>query len=886
MDVVINSQIQSPLVRTLARTKGKSQSFTHNIADNVAPCSFTKIQLSSQNQGETQFGRNYKLKIPQYGYLRDVVLKYTTKERAIDAKVVEIAKSLYTPYYTALEDIRAGGSYLSPNGSTVNPSTARNDVDSLTDADYTRNADITWFNAQNIVRSTAANGYISAPVIATKARDDIASVLVPQFQYLLTDSTLSAGFAGTNGITTAVLKSCTTAAATLVTAGKAIAAADTTAGPYTQLLKLNGSAAMWNAHFRLYYSIYELASVNGGATYPLAKAVWNALQNEPVQNISMDLYTSIGVTGSATVTEGIVTGDYTLAAIGSTNVSKSVACVMPKHIVATSRGGQTFWIPKIPQLRFDANGTMIGVDFVPLHLLHPNDNGDVIDDITLLSGKLSTVADTAKYNYRQFPFGAAKSSVDDWAPWDWQTESYYYQGIASNVAERVQLSTHNRPIQTIFPQETYARIQQFQPAERARYLKMMEARISQSGKSMGNANGTQGEKIMYFPLFLSSTENPSMNFDTRFVEQLDIDVMTNAIDRVFTASDVIQQKSELYTLTKWFNDLREYVFNFDWKYDTQTGPKSTTANGVFSAYSNPASIVVRTDLSTPGALNDKPDSYAVYNKLTPRSFVLSMRSFQTVPENYIKVEALCYFHNFHDATSQAIRDSNFKPGTPASLLAYNTYMETVRPIKLSELQNTTPIQALITSNNLVFGTTFMVRRRSVSPLLSNKRDHYMQTLPIKEVTLTASGQQIYQGNLDEAQLTDPFDHDLASGKIGRKYDRRLIAQSINDPITGEPLYVYHIPYGFSSDMTYNSGSVAFQTLNNPVLSVTIDVGSGASRPFQVTGDPAKEEFELVVWHNYCEYYYYYLIMILLTLSTGNMIRIDSNTGAITRSLDL
>jgi hypothetical protein len=263
-----------------------------------------------------------------------------------------------------------------------------------------------------------------------------------------------------------------------------------------------------------------------------------------------------------------------------------------------------------------------------------------------------------------------------------------------------------------------------------------------------------------------------------------------------------------------------------------------------------------------------------------------MRSFQTVPENYIKVEALCYFHNFHDATSQAIRDSNFKPGTPASLLAYNTYMETVRPIKLSELQNTTPIQALITSNNLVFGTTFMVRRRSVSPLLSNKRDHYMQTLPIKEVTLTASGQQIYQGNLDEAQLTDPFDHDLASGKIGRKYDRRLIAQSINDSITGEPLYVYHIPYGFSSDMTYNSGSVAFQTLNNPVLSVTIDVGSGASRPFQVTGDPAKEEFELVVWHNYCEYYYYYLIMILLTLSTGNMIRIDSNTGAITRSLDL
>ena len=216
-------------------------------------------------------------------------------------------------------------------------------------------------------------------------------------------------------------------------------------------------------------------------------------------------------------------------------------------------------------------------------------------------------------------------------------------------------------------------------------------------------------------------------------------------------------------------------------------------------------------------------------------------------------------------------------------LAYNTYMETVRPIKLSELQATTPIQALITTNNLVFGTTFMVRRRSVSPLLSNKRDHYFQTLPIKEVTLTASGQQIYRGGLDEAQITDPFDHDLASGKLGRKYDRRLIAQAINDPPENH-LCLPHT-HGFSSDMTYNSGSVAFQTLNNPVLSVTVDVGSGASRPFEVTGDPAKE-FELVVFHNYCKYLWFFIIYSLLTLSTGNMVRIDSNTGAITRSLDL
>ena len=652
MDVVINSQIQSPLVRTLARTKGKSQSFTHNIADNVAPCSFTKIQLSSQNQGETQFGRNYKLKIPQYGYLRDIILKYTTEERPIDAKVVEVVKPLYTHYYTALEDVRAAGSFL---GIGSNPNAAQT-INSTT---WARSADITWYNAQNIVRTTSANGY-DPTVIEAGALADVASVLVPQFGSLFTD-TLSSAFVGNNGVTTgsAHTYAGTTTSPTLVGKGMYIASA-AGSGPYMQLLKLNGTAAMWSSHFRLYYSIYKLAmqSSGGVATYPLAKAVWNALQNEPVQTVSMELFTSIGVNAPVTVTNNIVTGTSTLAAIG-TNVSRSITCTMPKNIVAISRGGQTFWIPKIPQLRFDANGSLIGVDFVPLHLLHPNDNGDSLSDIALIS-KLSSTADSAKYNYRQFPFGAAKANIDDWSPWDWQSESFYYQGIAANVAERVQLSTHNRPIQTVFPQETYARIQQFAPAERARYLKMMEARISQSGKATGDANGRAGQKVMYFPLLLSSTENPSMNFDTRFVEQLDIDVMTNAIDRVFTASDVIQQASTLRTLDQWFEALRVYIFNFDWKNGSSIGPDQTIVTSAYSVYSDATATSIMTDLTASGAVNDKATSFGVYNKLTPRSFVLSLRSFQTVPQNYIKVEALAYFHNFHDATSQAIRDSNFK----------------------------------------------------------------------------------------------------------------------------------------------------------------------------------------------------------------------------------
>lgn len=874
MDVVINSQIQSPLVRTLARTKGKSQSFTHNIADNVAPCSFSKIQLSAQNQGESQYGRNYKIKIPQYGYLRDVILKFTTRERAIPADIVSIAQSLYKFNYTALEDVRIAGSNLAFS----NPdATLAGSVNGLSIASR-KISDLTWFNMQNIVtNNSTANGYDTTTYDATSL-PDISPYLCPQFDRLLgytggSDSTIATG---TNGIASGLVVSGSGTPA-LTTKGDANGQQDATAGPYTQLLKLNGGPDMWSAINRFYYSIYQLAKqstlTNGVVTWthPLARMVWDALVNEPVQYVQMPIYSGHGVTAPVTSTNFVITGTTgNLSALSANNVLYYVNCTLPRTAVAISRGGQTYWVPKIPQLRWDANGTVVGVDFVPLHLLHPNDNGDSESDIALIS-KLSTDPSKALTNYRQFSIGSGGGRNDDFNTWDWQSESYYYPGLAANVAERIQLSTHNRPIQTIFPQETLARIQMLEPAERSRYMKMMQARVSQSGKP----GSVAGEKCMYLPLFLSSTENPSLNYDTRFVEQLDIDVITNALDKIFVSSDVSTgSQTTPTTLKTWLDTIRNIIFNFDWANTvggtTTYGPQTTRpGSGSFVAYTTPVSDALRKDLIQNSAIDAFPTSYGTYQALTVRSYVLALRNFQSVPDNFIKVEALTYFHNFHDATAQAIRDSNFKPGVPASLLSYNTYMETVRPITLKELQNTTPLQVLLTTNNLVNGTTFFVRRRYTNVNLANKRDHLMQTLPIKSASLTASGQQIYTANLDEAQLTDVFHYPLASGAIGRKYNRTNIAQALTDPLTGESFYMYYIPFAFSSDLTYNSGSVAFQTLNNPVLTVTVDVGTGASRPFNVTGSDNVPEWELVVYHTYWQ-----------------MIRIDSNTGAITRSLDL
>jgi hypothetical protein len=103
MDIVINSNVQSPLVRTLSATQGKSASFTHHIKDNVPPVSFSKIALTPDGGASGTYGRNYKFKIPQYGYLRSFILKFSGAELGLGSLVVE-------------DILRLFGNLKAPNG--------------------------------------------------------------------------------------------------------------------------------------------------------------------------------------------------------------------------------------------------------------------------------------------------------------------------------------------------------------------------------------------------------------------------------------------------------------------------------------------------------------------------------------------------------------------------------------------------------------------------------------------------------------------------------------------------------------------------------------------------------------------------------------------------
>jgi hypothetical protein len=87
MDVIINSAVQSPLVRTLETVATKAGSFTHHVPDNIPPVSFHKIVVNPVS-GTGGFQKTMDFNIPRYGYLHKVVVRYTAKVKAYQALTV------------------------------------------------------------------------------------------------------------------------------------------------------------------------------------------------------------------------------------------------------------------------------------------------------------------------------------------------------------------------------------------------------------------------------------------------------------------------------------------------------------------------------------------------------------------------------------------------------------------------------------------------------------------------------------------------------------------------------------------------------------------------------------------------------------------------------
>lgn len=73
MDPVLNSNAQSPLVRTLNSIATKSESLVYNIPDNQPPMSFKKVVVPAYSG--SALGDTFRFKIPQFGFLQKVVVR-------------------------------------------------------------------------------------------------------------------------------------------------------------------------------------------------------------------------------------------------------------------------------------------------------------------------------------------------------------------------------------------------------------------------------------------------------------------------------------------------------------------------------------------------------------------------------------------------------------------------------------------------------------------------------------------------------------------------------------------------------------------------------------------------------------------------------------------
>jgi len=829
MDIVINSNVQSPLVRTLSATQGKSASFTHHIKDNVPPVSFTKIVLTPDGGATGTYNRNYKFKIPQYGYLRNFILKFTSSENGIGTSIMT---DIYNQYFDATSGSRANGNTVGYYGSDATKGVVY-DLKNL-------------FGSRRTIgtgpSTTAPNVQVFAP-----------SGFVPPFEGLVRNGNMepwASMWLRINGGSNYNFTSDAKGAATKL--------GDARIFPYRYVPRYDALSAFGRNTFNI-----EVTS--GGVTPATITG-----QSTPPTNG----YYEEGVTVALNATPATTTLVFDMQA-------QDWALAVPFdgmewHLIASQTADLTTFISDNNNLYFGSSQTAVSQSGII---------GGALPSFTSGTGTSPNVQLRNRY------LGQRLQST-----YDWCSQANLSKHLGALMPVTVTLSTHNRVIQTIYPMETLARIYRMPQDMKRRYLAMLRPSITQGPSSVyqntfafttaeGDLTGgplTNGVTYLrsaltgttydptgatntyrawdcYFPCFFSFFEDPSMNLDTRFVENLEIDVLVNTTANIFAPEDLGANVTNIGT------------------------PAAATAGA------NGTNLSIST-------INSR-STLTKYNGWHSSEF----RQRVTIINSALSVTALAYYHNFHDSTSQAIRDSNFKPNVPANVLGYNSYSESPVLITAQQIAQGGTININLSCNNLTQELVFLIRRRqrniATNPIQTKQAfEDFTTTLPIKSITLTGSGQQLYAGTGAECLLTDQWDFPLSSVATGTYntnntgiYGDNHCSMYAQSKPKCDGFFAYRIPFSFSADKTYNSGVIALQTINNPVLSIQLfplvgwvinDDQLAAERPsvFNLDENMGTEiglqtvydnDFQIEVYANYWQ-----------------LIRIDSNTGAVTKSLDL
>jgi hypothetical protein len=210
----------------------------------------------------------------------------------------------------------------------------------------------------------------------------------------------------------------------------------------------------------------------------------------------------------------------------------------------------------------------------------------------------------------------------------------------------------------------------------------------------------------------------------------------------------------------------------------------------------------------------------------------------------VSMSLLSYYHNFHDNTENAIRNENYKRGVPASILQYDTITDNADGYYV-DLTSGPEQKIEIKSNRLMYGLTLVLEKAASLTTMLGQQFTEPSVLP-NSVELWGSGVRLWFGTPAELALTDFEDYNLSTRS------ERPLARGNKLHLNA---HVYYMKFGFQNNELINTGSVGLQTVNNPYLLI--------KWPASATFARAR-----VYVHNYA------------------MIRIDSDTGVINKSMDV
>ena len=427
----------------------------------------------------------------------------------------------------------------------------------------------------------------------------------------------------------------------------------------------------------------------------------------------------------------------------------------------------------------------------------------------------------------QFPQVAAESNM--FAP---GASMFAYE-----LWDRVELTSHNRVIETLYSTEVVARIMRKggdclrREQDRARLI-VDNALEEQVETSRGQAvlGVPDGERrTMYARLPFSCLESPDRNFDTRFCENLELKIH----------------------------------------------------------YRNPNEIINCKDDTANTGVNNVTDG-------SPISLSVA-------------VEAQMAFRTFHDLTEANIRDANFVKDNATAILAMDTVRQIYNPPTSTENQWVIDLSSNVYCKELLIA---VVREKADAPMVGGSADATViskglpgetghkfyrysgdskivpylvsqesgDVLPcLNKIELLAQGRVLYEATLRENQIVHQRDFQLMTPDNHQPYTSGLTSTSTRNGFI-------RIKNCLSDSELYNSGGIALQSVNNPQLRLTFDsnVNSGTrTEKFDATAESfvsngGASTISLNARKYQCHVFYRHY----------QMIRIDSNTGGVSRSMDV